>query len=613
MSGTPRSDGTGAGVAVVVGILATSIAGAAMWRSPVPWTFTLDTGSVFLGQTLPAFREWFAGRVPEWSDMLWGGFPLVGDCTSAVLYPLHAVAYLATLDAPLRFFDVAFALHLGIFAAGSAVLVRRLGGSAAAAALAALLAATTPVAHWSAIAYFPVFGAHAWWPWTFVAVEALTRPTTPLLGAAMVLGWAAIAAQVLVGVPEQMTYCVVPAALWLVVRPSTLGLAHRIVRLAVLGLGALALAAPQLLPTALILPWTHRAGTPPEFQFGSMWLTDPVRLFVPGHGALNGLPSFLGIATLVLAIIAAAIRRVAFLLVVAGVAFALALGPQVGLYDVLHQIPPFNTFRNPGKIYALAEYAVVWLAALGADALWRQSSRAARVAALVLVAAVLGERAAYLRLDMPALERRASSDALEPARYERLATLTRLHRKSLATPPPVTQDAGGPYGGEYARSIGTLLGIATLRAGNVALLSPAHFELLSHPVPIVLDRLGADFIIAPQVKCAALDRRFRWPLVETSADDCVFANPRPSPHHVLLERVTPVASRDEMVAAMTAGGPGIPVVAPADAFGTLGRGVLDLESYRPGHATLRTVTHAPGLVLRPRLAGTGLDGAGRRA
>ncbi len=77
-----------------------------MWRSPAPWTFTLDTGSVFLGQTLGAFRAWFDGRVPHWSDELWGGFPLFGDCTSAALYPLHVIPYLATGNAPLRFFDV---------------------------------------------------------------------------------------------------------------------------------------------------------------------------------------------------------------------------------------------------------------------------------------------------------------------------------------------------------------------------------------------------------------------------------------------------------------------------------------------------------------------------
>src|SRR5437867_9769084 len=154
-----RSRSLAAAVPALVGCLATTTAGIAMWRSPTPWTFTLDTGSVFLGQTVSAFDAWFAGRVPEWSDLLWGGFPLVGDCTTAALYPLHAIVYLLTRDVPLRFFDVSLALHLGIFAAGSATLVRRLGASPAVAALAGALAAWDPFAHYCAIALPPLLRA----------------------------------------------------------------------------------------------------------------------------------------------------------------------------------------------------------------------------------------------------------------------------------------------------------------------------------------------------------------------------------------------------------------------------------------------------------------------
>jgi hypothetical protein len=595
---TPRSAWTGAAASGLVGLLATAIAGAAMWRSPAPWTFTLDTGSVFLGQTVPAFRAWFAGDVPEWSDLLWGGFPLVGDCTSAVLYPLHAVAYLLARDAPLRFFDVAFALHLGIFTAGSAALVRRLGGSTGAAVLAGSLAAVTPIAHFSAIAYFPVFGAHAWWPWTFLAVEALARPATPLFGGAMALGWLALAAQVLVGVPEQATYCAVAAACWLLVRPTPLGLGRRAVRLLVLALGATALAAPQLVPTMALLPWTHRAGTPPEFEFGSLWLTRPERLFVPGVGALNGLPSFLGVATSILAIVAAVARRprATFLFVTGVVAFALALGPQVGLYGLLHQLPLFDRFRNPGKVYALAEYCAVWLAALGADALWRRPGRAARAAAAVLVAAALAEHAAYVPTEIAALGERRAGDGLLPERYARLAALTPLHRRGPTTPPPVVFDAGGPVGGGYARSVGALLGISSLHAGSVALLSPAHFQLLSPPSPLVLERLGTAFLLAPRDKCERLARRYAWTTVESGPEDCVFANPRVPERHVVLDDVVALASREEMLAAMTTAGP-MPIVAAPGAFDRVRGGLVSLVSYAPGRAVLRSVTPGPALVL----------------
>src|SRR5438093_1504457 len=483
-----RSRSLAAAVPALVGCLATTTAGIAMWRSPTPWTFTLDTGSVFLGQTVSAFDAWFAGRVPEWSDLLWGGFPLVGDCTTAALYPLHAIVYLLTRDVPLRFFDVSLALHLGIFAAGSATLVRRLGASPAVAALAGALAAWDPFAHYCAIAHFPVFGAQAWWPWAFVAVEALGRPSTPALGGAMALGWIAIAVQVLVGVPEQAAYCAVPAALWLLLGRRGLGFGARVLRTALLGLGAGALAAPQLLPTALVLSWTFRAGTPPHYQFGSFWLTKPALLFVVGTG-VNGVPSFLGLA---------ALRK---------------------------------------------------------------------------------------------------GDGLTATRYDRLAALTRLRRTDETTPPPVTYDAGGPMGGAYARSIGALLGMSSIHAGGVALLSPAHLELLDRTPAPVLDLFGVDYLLAPAAKCALIARQVPWSLVETNADDCVLQNPNRWGRYGILHDVAPVASERAMVDVVPKQPKPVPIVAPADTARSSGPGQLVVGAYAPGHAILHAVLSSPSLVL----------------
>ena len=592
-----RSRSLAAAVPALVGCLATTTAGIAMWRSPTPWTFTLDTGSVFLGQTVSAFDAWFAGRVPEWSDLLWGGFPLVGDCTTAALYPLHAIVYLLTRDVPLRFFDVSLALHLGIFAAGSATLVRRLGASPAVAALAGALAAWDPFAHYCAIAHFPVFGAQAWWPWAFVAVEALGRPSTPALGGAMALGWIAIAVQVLVGVPEQAAYCAVPAALWLLLGRRGLGFGARVLRTALLGLGAGALAAPQLLPTALVLSWTFRAGTPPHYQFGSFWLTKPALLFVVGTG-VNGVPSFLGLATLALGAIAVAMRRPGafFLLATGTIGFALALGPQVGLYEWVHRVPPFDHFRNPGKLYALAEYSALWLAALGADALWRRA-RAARVAAVLLVVAMLAERAAYLPQEIGALAALRKGDGLTATRYDRLAALTRLRRTDETTPPPVTYDAGGPMGGAYARSIGALLGMSSIHAGGVALLSPAHLELLDRTPAPVLDLFGVDYLLAPAAKCALIARQVPWSLVETNADDCVLQNPNRLGRYGILHDVAPVASERAMVDVVPKQPKPVPIVAPADTARSSGPGQLVVGAYAPGHAILHAVLSSPSLVL----------------
>jgi hypothetical protein len=586
-------------VPLATGIAIAAAAGGLMWRSQAPWTFTLDSGSVFLGQTLPAFRAWFAGRVPHWSDTLWGGFPLFGDCTTAGLYPLHVVPYLATRAAPLRFFDVSFALHLGIFAAGAAALVQRLGASVPAAVLAAILASFAPCAHISAIGAFQVFASQAWWPWVLVGVETLTNPATPLVGGAMILACAAVGLQVLAGVPEQAAYSAVPAAIWLVARRSPLTVVQRIVRAAVFTLGATALAAPQLFPTAALLSWTQRAGTPEAYQFGSMWLTNPERLFVAGTGVLNGLPSFLGIATVLLALVAVVARRpgAGMLFGMAIVGFLLALGPQVGLYDLVHRVPPFDHFRNPGKVYAIAEYSTLWLAALGADALWRRPAPTARAAAVLLVAAVFIERAVYLPQELAALEVLRAGDRLTPARYDRLAALGRLQRRDEHTPPPVVFDAGGPMGGAYARSIGALVGISSIHAGSVALLSPAHLALLDRPSARMLDAFGVRYVLSPEESCAVHEEQIRWPEVERSAEDCILENPMPVDRYVVLKDVVVVASEAEMVELARRQPRPIPIVAPADAARARGRGAVSVTSYRPGHATLAVTAQAPALVL----------------
>jgi len=587
--------------AALVGTLVAAATAVAMWSSGDPWTFTMDTGGVFLGQTLPAFRQWFAGEIPEWSDLLWGGFPLIGDCTTAALYPLHAVAYLTTLHAPLRFFDAAFALHLGVFAAGSAYLARPLGAGVPASALTGVLAALCPFAHYCAMAFFPVFGAQAWWPWAFAAAERLAQPGTPMLGRAMVLGWIALAAQVLVGVPEQATYCAVVTAAWLLTRGGSRDLGERVSRLLVLGAGAVALSAPQLFPTFAILPWSQRAGETATPELVSLYLTEPLRLLVAGRGAMNDLPSFLGLATLALALVAVVARRprAAFLVIVAVVAIAIASGPEMGVYGWLHRLPPFGYFRNPVKIYALAEFSVVWAAGLGADVLWRRRSRRAVMAAAVLVTAALGERALFLAGEIPLLAKIRSADGLMPHRFAALAASAPARARDPQKPPLVIYDVGGPIGGDYARSIGALLGIASLRAGTVALLSPMHLDLLMRPLYAPrLDLFGVRYVVAPTSKCEMLFPRIAWKRIEQTPEFCVFQNAKLPEHHAILHRVTIVTSEPEMRdAVLRYRGEGVPVVAPPGATGPQESGVLELRAYAPGRASLVTTTTAPALVL----------------
>jgi len=367
----------------------------------------------------------------------------------------------------------------------------------------------------------------------------------------------------------------------------------------VLGLGATAIAAPQLVPTALILPWSHRSEAPERFEFGSMWLTNPERLFIAGTGVLNNIPSFLGFATLLAGACAVIGRRpgAAMLLAIAVVAFLAALGPQVGLYGLLHRVPPFSYFRNPVKAYAVTEFATIWLAALGVDVLWRLRTGAGRAAAALLVAGMLLEHGVYLPQEIAAIDALRKGDGLQPERYERLQELAMLQRGDSEVPPPVTFDAGGPSGGGFARSLGALLGISSIHAGTVALLSPAHMELLDRPSPEMLDVFGARYVLSPADKCDYLTRRFRWTTVARGEADCVLENPRPTGRYVVLDDAVAVDSRETMLTRARETPRPVPIVASSDVALAKGRGTLAVTQYRPGHAVLAVNAAGPVLVL----------------
>jgi hypothetical protein len=587
-------------VPALVGVVVLLGAGFAVLLSPVPWTLTMDTGNVFIGQTVPVFRAWMAGQVPEWSDLLAGGFPLLADSTTAGLYPPHLLAYAMTRDVPLRFFDAAFALHLGLFAAGSTWLVRTLGAGPGAGALAGLLAALSPFAHYCGIAFFPVLGAQAWWPFTFVAAEHLSQPATPVLGRAMALGWIALAAQVLVGVPEQATYCAIVAGCWLLTRRSGLALGARMGRLVVLGAGAAALAAPQLLATLLYIPSTRRSDAVVG-DSAAIVLSDPLRLLVAGTGVMGGLPSFFGIVALGLSIVAVIARRprAAFLASVAAIAFLLSLGSAGGLQPWLQRIPPFDHFRSPLKFHAFAEFAVVWTAALGVDVLRRAPGVSWRLAAAGLALAAIAERAVYVTTTLPVFAAMRARDPISPTADEMLANTVPVRARRPDMPPLPIFDMTGPWGAGTARCLGTLVGLSSLRTGNIALL-PANVDSMPRlpRTPALPTLLGARYLFIPAPRCDVVSTQFAWSVVQREESFCVLENPRKVEHYELVDQATAVASNGEMLDAVRTNPEApIPIVASPEAAAGLRGGTLAIERYAAGHTALTAMVRERGLLL----------------
>jgi hypothetical protein len=156
-------------------------------------------------------------------------------------------------------------------------------------------------------------------------------------------------------------------------------------------------------------------------------------------------------------------------------------------------------------------------------------------------------------------------------------------------------DDVGPLGGEYARSVGALLGISSLHAGGVALLGANHYRLLSLPSAAALDVFGVRYVLTTADRCPALTTRLRWPVVELGADDCVMENPKPVSRFVLLPNFEPVGSESSMVELAARRPRPVAVVGPPDIARPTGRGAMSITSYRTGEALLLLAT--PGLQL----------------
>ncbi len=542
---------------LAVGVATAVLLLAAMLPSERPWTLRDDNSRMFLPLTVEAVRLWSRGTIPHWTDGVWSGYPLIGDPTAGAFYLPNLPIVWAAGEPPVRAFDITFALHLGLLVAGAYRLLGLLGAGRPARLVGALLTLLTPFPHWTGMNFVPVTAAYAWWPWALGAAEELARASTPRFGRALVAGWIAIAAQVLLGMPEQMLYCALLVAAWLLTRRGGLGVGERCLRLGLLGVGAAALAAPQLLPTVLYLPTTVR-GQPPEMaSFVALYLTRPVQLVVPGLGQLNGIASFYGLATLVAAGIGVASRapRAGFLATAAGVAFLLALGDQTPAYQCLRSIPPFGYFRSPIKFQAIVELALVWCAALGVDAIGTWRRRRLRVAVATLAALAVAEHAAYMAEAVATFRQQRARERDDVAVLRTLEE-SRVLRRQDDDPPPLVLDTWGrdPSRGEtyvttFAGGLSTVAGMSSLVGGGTALLGRRHAELLAARSlgRAAIELFGARYVLSRRPACMLARAGLAWPVVEWTASTCVLENPSRPQRFALLGAARAVEDEAAMV------------------------------------------------------------------
>jgi hypothetical protein len=360
-------------------------------------------------QNLPFRAWWFEqlrhGHFATWCPGVFAGYPLFAETQTGPLYPPTFALFLAL--PPTIAFAWSVWLHFVWAGLGAFVLARRLGLGTTA-ALFAGVAYELSGFHVTHVVHFNLLTGAAWVPWTIACALAAARGSPR-----GTVAFALCVACLLLGAHPYATIMALAASagvvlLWTPTTVRSMSVAGFAVAFGVaLGVG---IAAVQVFPTRELLPQTTRGGAVAyEFlTFGSFppWnlatLVAPDLFGTPVDGSFFGGPdwshfaetcSYVGIVTLVLAIVAIVLRgdRVVLTsLAGASVALLLMLGKYTPVYRMLGALPLLQSTRLPARFSLLFTLFVALLAAAGLEALMRSTDlRRRRIALGVGVGSVL--------------------------------------------------------------------------------------------------------------------------------------------------------------------------------------------------------------------------------
>lgn len=598
----------GAGFACLLAVAGAVLTGLWFLSSETPATLRGDNKLFLFPMALDAYRQWMSGRIPYWTNGQWLGFPLVAEPMAGVFYLPNALGFLLTADPHLHAFDLSTALHIGIITAGTVLFMGQLGVGRLAAAYATLLTLQAPhVLGWTF--FQPSFCALAWWPWVMLAAGRIAQAGRPALPG-LLLGSAALGAQVLAGYPEFALYSGSLAAAWIVGTRRGLSIGACGARLVALVVLTALFAAPQLIATASEIPDTGRAERGALDSLLSIYPAGGGGIVHP-RAAATVFPlvsPFLGAATLGLAVVAilARVPSALTLMVAAVVCAALSLGEQTPLYGLVTRIPPFHFFRGPHKFFVVTQLAVIWLAALGVQQLLFAGVRWRRLGVsmgLLLGLASVTEYGTQCAGQLRQLWVPRRPDAFTlPADLEslRLASPILTRRENPDGPPPRVLAAAGPF---LFGSLGMIHGVEGTRGGYTPLLSPRVVHLTRGPLtPAHLDALGVQLVFAPRNCQQGPGRGFET--VWHDGQACVQRNPSSPRRYVLVDDVVEAASEEKMLAVVEQNPQGpVPVMTGTSDLprvdGEPGQGSVIVASYAPGTVRLRVRTpHARLLLVR---------------
>jgi hypothetical protein len=336
-----------------------------------------DNASFNYPLRLEAARQWTAGRVPLWNPYSLAGTPLLGDITSAVLYPGN-LPFLLDVDGPrYRALDRVALLHFVLAALFMYGFARALSLGHAAAAVSGLVYAGNGTLLYFTSEWIQLQNSAVWLPLILTAVHRGADRRRVWLWIAV--GSVAIAMQVLSGYPQYVFYTGLLAgayALTLSLGRAGKGWCPLLALTSMYVLGA-ALAAVQLAPALEVVAMSPRASPVSLEEFLAAAVSPGMvrGLVIPrGLAALEGLYpvagcAFVGTLAVVLAIEGArSLRRERlFLSITLVVAFLLALGPYTPVGWLSYQIPGLNFFRYPSKHLFEVTFCLAALAGFGAQ------------------------------------------------------------------------------------------------------------------------------------------------------------------------------------------------------------------------------------------------------
>ena len=329
-----------------------------------------------------AARELASGRLPAWDPYLNAGQPGLADTQTGTFYPLNLIPnlVLALLAVPydLGWLTVQVILHFSLASLFTYLLVRhlarRIGSRLPAARFAGAIAALT-FTYAGYLTSFPVqqltiLETTVWLPLVLFFLDRAFHHRHPRRQ--VILAGMALACGLLAGHPQTamyLIYATLAYGLFLAYDPRFKPHVRRLIPVVLVLAIGLALAAVQLVPSAIFIARSTRAGLGYEEVAWGFPIAELTHLLYPGY--FGGSPQYVGILSVILALAALFVRRarreVAFWLVTCIVALLLAFGGHTFLYNFFYLlVPGFGAVRNQERVIYLFSFAISVLAGYGA-------------------------------------------------------------------------------------------------------------------------------------------------------------------------------------------------------------------------------------------------------